>query len=139
MRVTTIGRDELGKVNVRRDAGLDALRASLTLLVLFHHTAITYGGSGDWYYKAVPAGPQLSSQLLSLFTGFNQAFFMGLFFLLAGYFTPGAVERHGAAAYMRERALRLGLPLVVYFLVAVAVHDRPRRDCAWAKPFRGPR
>ena len=52
-----------------------------------------------------------------MFAGFNQAFFMGLFFLLAGYFTPGAVERHGAAAYMRERALRLGVPLIIYFLL----------------------
>ena len=89
MRLTTIGRNELGTANVRRDAGLDALRASLTLLVLFHHTAITYGGSGDWYYKAVPAGPQLSSQLLSLFTGFNQAFFMGLFFSARRLFHAG--------------------------------------------------
>ena len=79
--------------------GLDALRASLTLLVLFHHTSITYGGSGDWYYKELHAGHGRSSLLLSLFTGFNQAFFMGLFFLLADYFTPGAVERHRAAAF----------------------------------------
>lgn len=42
---------------------------------------------------------------------------MGLFFLLAGYFTPGAVERHGAPAYARERMLRLGLPLIIYFLL----------------------
>jgi peptidoglycan/LPS O-acetylase OafA/YrhL len=117
---TSDGRQSISeerKSNDRRDGGLDALRASLTLLVLFHHAAITYGGSGDWYFKAVSAGPDLSSQLLSLFTGFNQAFFMGLFFLLAGYFTPGAVERHGAGAYMCERAVRLGLPLVVYFLL----------------------
>src|SRR5271166_3550913 len=107
----------MSKSNVRRDAGLDALRASLTLLVLFHHTSITYGASGDWYYTEVHSGHDLSSVLLSLFTGFNQAFFMGLFFLLAGYFTPGAVERHGATVYMRERAVRLGLPLIVYFLL----------------------
>jgi peptidoglycan/LPS O-acetylase OafA/YrhL len=111
---------EISKSNVRRDAGLDALRASLTLLVLFHHASITYGASGDWYYTEVRGGHDLPSQLLSLFTGFNQAFFMGLFFLLAGYFTPRAVERHGAAAYMRERALRLGLPLIVYFLLLSA-------------------
>ncbi len=103
--------------NVRREAALDALRASLTLLVLFHHTAITYGASGDWYYTEVHTGRDLSSSLLSLFTGFNQAFFMGLFFLLAGYFTPGAAERHGAPAYARQRGLRLGLPLIVYFLL----------------------
>ena len=107
----------MSKSNVRRDAGLDALRASVTLLVLFHHAAITYGASGDWYYTEVRTGHDLPNLLLSLFTGFNQAFFMGLFFLLAGYFTPGAVERHGPAAYMRERALRLGLPLIVYFLL----------------------
>ena len=77
---------------------------------------ITYGASGGWYYNEVRPGSDVSSQLLSLFTGFNQAFFMGLF-LLAGYFTPGAVERHGAAIYMRERAVRLGLPLIVYFLL----------------------
>jgi peptidoglycan/LPS O-acetylase OafA/YrhL len=105
------------KSNARRDASLDALRASLTLLVLFHHTAITYGASGDWYYTEVHAGRDLTSLLLSLFTGFNQAFFMGVFFLLAGYFTPGAVERHGGPTYARERALRLGLPLIVYFLL----------------------
>ena len=105
------------KSNVRRDAGLDALRASLTLLVLFHHAAITYGASGDWYYTEVHPGRDLSSSLLSLFAGFNQAFFMGLFFLLAGYFTPGAVDRHGAPAYARERMLRLGLPLIIYFLL----------------------
>jgi peptidoglycan/LPS O-acetylase OafA/YrhL len=108
---------ETFRSNARRDAALDALRASLTLLVLFHHTAITYGASGDWYYTEVHTGRDLSSSLLSLFTGFNQAFFMGLFFLLAGYFTPGAVERHGASAFARERILRLGLPLIVYFLL----------------------
>lgn len=105
------------KSNARRDAALDALRASLTLLVLFHHTAITYGASGDWYYTEAHTGRDFTSQLLSLFAGFNQAFFMGLFFLLAGYFTPGAVERHGTPAYARERMLRLGLPLIVYFLL----------------------
>lgn len=96
-----------------RDAALDALKASLVLLVIFHHTSITYGASGDWYYTEVKTmnGP------LSLFTGVNQAFFMGLFFLLAGYFTPGAVERHGAVGFARERLLRLGVPLIVYFFV----------------------
>ena len=72
---------------------------------------------GDEFATELHAGHGRSSLLLSLFTGFNQAFFMGLFFLLADYFTPGAVERHRAAAFMRERALRLGLPLIVYFLL----------------------
>ncbi len=98
----------------RRDAGLDALRAALTLLVLFHHAAITYGAAGGWYYHEVQPNQDLGARMLSLFAAINQSFFMGLFFLVAGYFTPGAVERNGAWAYGRERALRLGVPLLVY-------------------------
>ena len=29
-----------------RNGGIDALRAAVTLLVVFHHTAITYGAIG---------------------------------------------------------------------------------------------
>jgi hypothetical protein len=42
---------------------------------------------------------------------------MGLFFLLAGYYTPPAYDRHGPAGFARERLLRLGIPLVVYFFL----------------------
>ncbi len=103
-----------------RNAGLDALRAALTLLVLFHHTAIVYGAIGGWYYHEVtndPAHPASGTRLLIVFCTVNQAFFMGLFFLIAGYFTPGAVERNGARGYLRERARRLGIPLLVYCLL----------------------
>jgi peptidoglycan/LPS O-acetylase OafA/YrhL len=103
----------------RRNAGLDALRAALTLLVLVHHAAITYGAAGAWYYHEVQPDRTLQTTLLSLFTAINQAYFMGLFFLIAGYFTPGAVTRSGAWVYLRERALRLGVPLLVYlFLIS---------------------
>ncbi len=101
----------------RRDTGLDALRACLTLLVVFHHAALTYGALGGWYYREVPTDGRLETKLLIFFCTFNQAFFMGLFFLLAGYFTPRAIARHGSAAYIRERILRLGVPLLVYCLV----------------------
>ena len=59
---------------------------------------------------------------------------MGLFFLLAGYFTPGAVERHGAPAYARERMLRLGLPLISRIFCCFApVTIASRRDGARAQ------
>jgi peptidoglycan/LPS O-acetylase OafA/YrhL len=101
----------------RRDKGLDALRATLTLLVLFHHTAITYGATGGWYYHGVQTGTAPGTKLLTFFCAINQAYFMGLFFLLAGYFTPGAAARNGAWAYLKERALRLGIPLLVFGFV----------------------
>ncbi len=104
-----------------RDESLDALRAATTMLVLFHHTAITYGAAGDWFYVEIPQSGAISSGLLTIFTAVNQAWFMGLFFLLAGYFTPGAFERRGALGFLGERALRLGLPLLAFgFLLGPA-------------------
>jgi surface polysaccharide O-acyltransferase-like enzyme len=97
-----------------RAAGLDALKGAVTLLVVLHHTAITYGAIGGWYYKEVPTDGRLQVQALVFFCTFNQAWFMGLFFLLAGYFTPPSLARKGLAPFVRERLLRLGLPLLVY-------------------------
>src|SRR5690242_3185356 len=100
-----------------RNGGVDALRAAVTLLVIFHHTAITYGAIGGWYYKEIVPSFSSSGVLLILFCTVNQAWFMGLFFLLSGYYTPPALERHGAGAFVRERIMRLGIPLLVYFLL----------------------
>ena len=36
-----------GRPAAPRSAGLDALRATMVLLVVFHHAAITYGAAGD--------------------------------------------------------------------------------------------
>ena len=101
----------------QRESGIDALRAALTILVVFHHAAITYGGGGGWYYREVAQGGARGTWVLDFFCAINQSYFMGLFFLIAGYFTPRAVERHGACGYLRERLSRLGLPLLFYLLL----------------------
>jgi hypothetical protein len=38
---------------VSRNAGIDALQASVILLVVFHHAAITYGAVGSWFYSFI--------------------------------------------------------------------------------------
>ena len=99
-----------------RDAALDVLRGLVTLLVVLHHTAITYGAEGGWFYiERTPDGSPTSLGL-SFFCGVNQAWFMGLFFLLAGHFTPGALQRKGPVRFMADRLLRLGLPWLVFVL-----------------------
>lgn len=102
---------------MRRSNGIDALRAAVTLLVVFHHTAITYGAIGGWYYKELPPSETPTGLLLIFFCTVNQAWFMGLFFLLAGYYTPASCEKRGIREFIRERLIRLGIPLLVYFLV----------------------
>lgn len=100
-----------------RNAGIDALRVGTIFLVVLHHTSITYGAIGGWYYKEVPTDGSLSSLLLVFFCTLNQAWFMGLFFLLAGYYTPGPLETRGSWHYLRDRLQRLGIPLLVYGFV----------------------
>lgn len=97
--------------------GFDALRGCLTLLVVLHHTAITYGAIGGWYLHEKLPDHSPASTLLVLFCTVNQAYFMGLFFLLAGYFTPAALQRKGPMAFLRGRLLRLGAPMLFYGFV----------------------
>jgi Acyltransferase family len=96
---------------------LDALKGFVTLLVVFHHTAITYGGSGSWFYVERRPDGSLPSLLLTIFCTVNQAWFMGFFFLLAGRFTPQALERKGAGRFLIDRAVRLGVPWLVFGLL----------------------
>jgi len=97
-----------------REFYIDRLRSVMTVLVILHHTAITYGAPGGWFYNEVKRSASLSSTLLTLFVATNQAYFMGFFFLLAGYFTPGSLERKGYARFLGDRFLRLGVPLAVF-------------------------
>lgn len=95
---------------------IDNLRVLLTILVIMQHLAVSYGGAGSWYYQE-HTDDLLTAIVLTLFTATNQAFFMGCFFFIAAYFTPAAYDRKGACAFLRDRLLRLGIPLLVYDLV----------------------
>ncbi len=96
---------------------IDRLRVVLTALVVLHHTAITYGGSGSWFYREVSDGGTPTSLLLTAFCAINQSFFMGMFFLLAGYFTPAGLSRKGVRRFLQERLVRLGIPLLFFGVV----------------------
>jgi glucans biosynthesis protein C len=95
---------------------INNLRIVLITLIIMLHLAITYGAAGSWYYKE-PGADTVSSVLLTLFTGAVQAFALGFFFLISGYFTPGSYNRKGAAAYLKDRLIRLGLPLLIYYFI----------------------
>ncbi|MCG5212047.1 acyltransferase family protein [Streptosporangium sp. KLBMP 9127] len=94
---------------------VDNLRVALTVLVVLHHVAVTYGNIPLWFYTEPAKDP--SGLALDLLVSFNQAFFMGFFFLVSGFFTPGALDRKGGRAFFRDRLIRLGIPLLVFLLV----------------------
>ena len=89
----------------------------MTVMVILHHTAITYGAPGGWFWTELKPSAAPSSLLLTLFVTTNQAYFMGFFFFLAGYFTPASLERKGYPRFVGDRFLRLGLPLLAFGLL----------------------
>lgn len=100
----------------QREFYIDRLRVAMTALVVMHHTAITYGAIGGWFWHEIQPSRTLSSILLVLFCTTNQAYFMGFFFLLAGYFTPGSLERKGYGKFLQDRSIRLGIPTLAFGL-----------------------
>jgi glucan biosynthesis protein C len=102
---------------------IDHLRVALAILVVLHHVAMVYGAVLPMFYYLEPpfAAPGVIDPVaylaLLIFALFNQAWFMGAFFLLAGYFVPGSVDRKGPGAFLKERLVRLGIPLLVFYFV----------------------
>jgi len=96
---------------------IDNLRTMLIMMVILVHLAVTYGGEGSWYYKEGRAGMP-TAIVLTIHNAITQSFFMGLLFLLSAYFTVASCDRKGPGPFLRDRLLRLGIPLLVFeFLI----------------------
>ncbi len=96
---------------------IDNLRWVMILGVIVVHAAVTYGPIGGWFYHDRSMADAGSDIVLTIIPTFMQAFFMGLLFLLAGYFVPGSFQRKGGKGYIRDRVYRLGLPALLFMLV----------------------
>ncbi|TVY90725.1 hypothetical protein LAWI1_G005955, partial [Lachnellula willkommii] len=96
---------------------LDNVRTFLTILVIFHHTAIPYGGLGSWKYVS-PHHAQGSSPILTAFNALNQTFFMGSFFYMSGIMSSQSLPRKSVPQFLKTKWIKLGIPVVVYTLLA---------------------
>ncbi len=92
------------------------LRLLLIILIVMLHIAITYGAEGSWYYSE-NTNDIATGVILTLFNAIVQSFVLGFFFMISGYFTPHSYDRKGAASFIKDRLLRLGIPFFVYFFV----------------------
>ena len=96
---------------------IDHLRAALVILVVLHHVALVYGAGAPFYYVEPPFTAPLTFLVLLMFALFNQAWFMGALYLIAGYFTPGSFNRKGSGSFLKGKLVRLGIPLLVWIFV----------------------
>jgi peptidoglycan/LPS O-acetylase OafA/YrhL len=101
----------------QRLLSIDNLRWVIIILVVVAHVAVTYSPLGGCYYKEHETLDTPSFLAFAFLEMHLQAFFMGLLFLIAGYFVPGAFGRKGPRRFVADRAVRLGLPTLVYALV----------------------
>lgn len=117
----------------RRLYFVDNLRTLLIILVVVFHLSVTYGAAGHWPYREGHPD-DLTSLVFTLMTAINGTYVIGMFFMIAGYFTPGSYDRKGFGPFLKDRLLRLGIPLLIYVLVidpliyyaiSVVVHDSP--------------
>jgi len=108
-----VGESDQATTMKGRIVALDRARTFITLLVVIHHSAVnfTHFGNGDrmrW----------LGFDLVVLF---KDSFFMACMFLVSGLFVHDSLARHGAARYLRRRAWRLGIPLLVSIFVLIPI------------------
>ncbi len=96
---------------------IDNLRWTAIVLVLSMHAADTYSPLGNWYF--VDRKPLTTPTLLffAAWQMYLQAFFMGLLFFIAGFFVPSSFDRKGPANFLRDRASRLGWPVLFYMFL----------------------
>jgi surface polysaccharide O-acyltransferase-like enzyme len=114
LRVTT---ETFPALAQRRIAPLDRARTLITLLVVLHHSVVnyTYFGHGDrerW----------LGFDLMVLF---NDSFFMAAMFFISGLFVCNSLTAKGPATFLRDRAVRLGIPFLVSIFVLVPIAYYP--------------
>ena len=104
---------------VGREVYVDNLKVVLITAIIVIHAVLGYAGLVQvWTYtefREVTLSPVTEFLVFVVAAPFG-FFLIGLLFLVAGLYTAPSMGRKGAAAYTRDRVLRLGVPYVVYVL-----------------------
>ena len=117
---------------------LGNLRAFVILIVLGFHSVLAYLDSlpakqsrfdappYDWRSFPIIDGQRFFG--FDLFCAWHDVYLMSLMFFISGLFVWPSLARKGSGTFLRDRLLRLGLPLVlaVYVLMPVALYPSYR-------------
>ena len=106
-----------------RLAYLDNLKILLVIGVIAVHSAITYGVDGSWYLEDYDSMADVTVGVLTVFAAVGFFFGLGAFFLIAGRLSGPSLDRKGPAQFVRERLVRLGIPVVFYVLLIAPVME----------------
>jgi fucose 4-O-acetylase-like acetyltransferase len=96
---------------------IDNLRLMVIVFVVMHHLAVTYSGFGSFYYIESKPLDLLTTVWFAFYLSFQQGYFMGLLFMIAGYFVAGSYDRKGFGRFAGDRFKRLIIPTLIYMVV----------------------
>jgi glucans biosynthesis protein C len=99
------------RIIASRRHDLDNLRTFLTALVIAHHTALVYGGSGSVHIRNVYFVQP--SPILIAINAINQSFFMGTFFWISGRMSAQSLSKTIPSRFVLSKLIRLGIPTIV--------------------------
>jgi glucans biosynthesis protein C len=110
---------------------IDNLRLFVIVCVVMHHLAVTYSGIGSWYYTQARHVDLLSEIWFGCYLAFQQAYFMGLLFMIAGYFVASSYDRRGFGSFVGERFRRLGIPSLIYVVAITTFIEYVELRAKW--------
>ena len=115
-----------------RRGELDAVRAAVVAGLVLFHAALVFDARDDFYVKNAE-----TTELTTYVVAPVVVCAMPLLFAVAGVGAWGSVRRRGPAGYVRERMLRLGVPLVVALVVLLPFPPwlRARADGTWTGSY----
>ncbi len=119
---TSVEDNSVLKISSTRIYFIDNLKILLAVLVVLHHAAQPYGPGGGWWIPSTNVSV-IDYVVLGIFMAFNASFFMGLFFMLSAYFVPSSINRKGANRFLKERLVKLGVPILIFMFVVFPVMD----------------
>jgi peptidoglycan/LPS O-acetylase OafA/YrhL len=107
---------------------IDNIRWLMIFFVIVVHSAVIYGPVGQFFGfedRSEELGP---TEFLLAFTNILlQSFFMGILFLIAGYFVPNSLARKGRRRFIWDRLKRLGIPALIFMLILAPLINYPTR------------
>jgi surface polysaccharide O-acyltransferase-like enzyme len=95
---------------------IDNLRLLFTFAVILHHVCLTYAAHNGWYFYDYLHDP-LTNLILNILIATDRTWIIGCFFMISGYFTPGALDKKGTLTFMKDRLVRIGVPLALFSLL----------------------
>ena len=91
---------------------IDNLRTIVVSLLIVYHLAMAYNSWGETNYIFFERVNPIASIVV-----FMSPWFMPLMFLLAGVSASFSIRKRGYSSFIKERFIRLGIPLMVGIII----------------------